>query len=326
MSDLVTAIVPIYNVEKYLDACIQSLLAQTYPQLEILLVDDGATDASGALCEAWAQKDPRIRVLHKANGGLSDARNYGIARAKGDYLVFVDGDDRVKPTFIAELYQAISQQQADLALCSFELVDDSYQAYKDEILDAPDGLKDGHALLNRVLDDDGYKYVVAWNKIYRRDIFRQLLFEKGKTYEDEYMNFQLFWQYRKVVTLQTPLYQYVCRPDSITTSQMTPQKLWMKTQMQEERLAFYQDKDKSLYLKAAQVYCNWLVTCFKDSADLLDSKEKRCLQVRFRQVVKTLLQARVKTPLGLRCQNSLAYFSLPLAGRVKALVKRPSRK
>ncbi len=326
MPDLVTAIVPIYNVENYLDACVQSLLEQTYPHLEILLVDDGATDASGQLCDDWAQKDQRIRALHKPNGGLSDARNYGIARAKGDYLIFVDGDDRVKPTYVEKLYQAISSQQADVAICSFELVDESYHPYQKELLDGPDGLKDGRQLLKRVLDADGYKYVVAWNKIYSRNIFEHLLFEKGKTYEDEYMNFRLFWNFSKVVTLQEALYQYVCRPDSITTSQMTADKLRMKTQMHEERLAFYRQKDSDLYYKAVQVYCNWLVTCFTDHRALLAAKEKRDLQEQFRQMVKSLSQAAVRTPLGLQCQNGLGYLSLSLAGHVKRLVKQPSRK
>ena len=113
--DLISIIVPIYKVEPYLNKCVQSIVDQTYRDLEIILVDDGSPDNCPAICDAWAAKDSRIRVIHKENGGLSDARNAGLAIATGKYICFIDSDDSIAPTFIAELYDALSRTGADIA-------------------------------------------------------------------------------------------------------------------------------------------------------------------------------------------------------------------
>ena len=115
---LVSVIVPVYNVEAYMDRCVSSLCGQSYDKIEIVLVDDGSTDSSGAKCDAWAAKDSRIRVIHKENGGLSDARNVGIAASSGEYIAFIDGDDYVAPTYCEKLYEALLRNDADMALCN----------------------------------------------------------------------------------------------------------------------------------------------------------------------------------------------------------------
>lgn len=115
---LISLLVPIYNVASYVDRCVGSLVNQTYSNLEILLVDDGSTDGSGALCDEWVKKDSRIHVVHKENGGLSDARNAGIKRAAGAYLAFIDGDDYIAPEYCEKLYQALAAHDADISLCN----------------------------------------------------------------------------------------------------------------------------------------------------------------------------------------------------------------
>ena len=126
MSKLVSIVVPVYNVEKYLERCVDSLINQTYKNIEIILVDDGATDNSGELCDKLLFKDSRIKVFHKLNGGLSDARNYGINQATGEYLLFVDSDDWVENEIVEKLYNSIEQNSADISVCGFnDLVDDT---------------------------------------------------------------------------------------------------------------------------------------------------------------------------------------------------------
>ena len=129
---LISLIVPIYNVASYVDRCVASLVNQTYSNLEILLVDDGSTDGSGALCDEWAKKDSRIHVVHKENGGLSDTRNQGIKLSKGDYLAFIDGDDYIAPEYCEKLYQALAAHDADIALCNncYEWEGGRRQAYE----------------------------------------------------------------------------------------------------------------------------------------------------------------------------------------------------
>ena len=117
MNELISIIIPIYKVEEYLDECISSVINQTYTKLEIILVDDGSPDSCPKMCDDWAKKDSRIRVIHKTNGGLSDARNAGIEVATGEYIAFVDSDDYIKPDMIAKLYAALCKEEADISAC-----------------------------------------------------------------------------------------------------------------------------------------------------------------------------------------------------------------
>lgn len=120
--DLISVIIPIYNLEQYIERCVRSVMAQSYTNLQIILVDDGSSDGSGAVCDALAQKDSRIKVIHKPNGGVSDARNFGVKAASGQFISFVDGDDYVHPEFIATLHTLCVENKCRMAQCSFEAV------------------------------------------------------------------------------------------------------------------------------------------------------------------------------------------------------------
>ncbi|EHZ61025.1 glycosyl transferase 2 family protein [Streptococcus pneumoniae GA47210] len=124
MEDLISIVVPVYNVEKYLKKSIESILNQTYQNIEILLVDDGSTDSSGKICESFSKVDPRIRVFHKENGGLSDARNFGIEQMKGQYVAFIDSDDYISKDYVWKLYSSIKNNDSEVSICSFLLVDE----------------------------------------------------------------------------------------------------------------------------------------------------------------------------------------------------------
>ena len=211
--DLISIIVPIYKVEPYLDRCIQSIVAQTYDNLEIILVDDGSPDSCPAICDAWAKKDSRIRVIHKENGGLSDARNAGMAVATGKYVSFIDSDDHIAPEFIAKLYEAIVNTGAQIAECATDYVDEDGTVLR--LRSAANTQQMGKLeALRRLVQEDGV-YQTVWNKLYRRDIMADIPFAVGKLNEDEFWTYQVLDRIEKLAVVPEPLYHYLQRGGSI---------------------------------------------------------------------------------------------------------------
>lgn len=215
----VSVVVPVYRVEKYLDKCIGSICAQTFEDFELILVDDGSPDNCPALCDAWAQKDSRIRVIHQKNGGLSAARNTGIEAALGQYLLFIDSDDYIEPDMLRQLVCAAQRSGAQMTLCSLR--------YEDE-LGIPFLYPDFSGIQDAILDRDAFwkgyysslstYYVVAWNKLYRRELFASLRYPVGKLHEDEYVLQELVDQCDIICCLGYVGYHYVQRSGSITNS------------------------------------------------------------------------------------------------------------
>lgn len=206
---LISVVVPVYNVERYLDKCIESICRQTYSQLEIILVDDGSTDRSGAICDKWYKKDPRIRVIHKGNGGLSDARNAGIAVANGDWFMFVDSDDFITPDTIEQLYRAAEEHNCEMAVCNIVRIYD-------------DGATEPfYAPVDKVTVWDGQqrfetlKQPSACNKLFRADLFRDVRFPKGKFYEDTFVYHILAHRANRIVLTGHDGYYYLSRRESI---------------------------------------------------------------------------------------------------------------
>lgn len=214
----ISVIIPVYRVERYLDACVSSVLAQTFGDFEIILVDDGSPDGCPALCDAWARKDPRIRVIHRENGGLSAARNTGIEAAKGQFLTFVDSDDLLEPDTLRRAWEAQRQYSADLVVYNLVYVDESnrplaspdFTVFRDEVLDEAEVWRRYFAL-----EEQKIYYVVAWNKLYRAELFRELRYAEGKRYEDQFLMPQLLAQCGRIACLAYPGYRYVQRGGSI---------------------------------------------------------------------------------------------------------------
>ncbi len=319
---LITIIVPIYKVENYLDKCVYSIIQQTYTNLEIILVDDGSPDNCGNICENYRKKDLRIKVIHKENGGLSDARNVGINSATGEYIAFIDSDDYIAINYIEELYKAIKKYNVQIALCSYILISESGENIRIEKVTTEEKCINNKQLLNEVMTPYGEKYVVVWNKLYKKSLFNSLRFPKGKLYEDEYINFKLFWQCTNVVLVPSILYFYLQRNDSIQGSKLTLEKLNMKREFHLERIAFYSKlKEKQLYMRSIQMYCNWITSCFANSYELLDKKYKIMLQKEIRKYAFISFKSN-ESKMGEKIQNILGFFSLKLAGKIKKYYKK----
>lgn len=212
---LISVIVPVYNVAQYLEKSIASIQQQTYKNLEIILVDDGATDESGRLCEQIAEQDERVLVYHKENEGLSQARNDGLKQAHGDYVIFIDSDDYIHPEMIASLYQQIVKEDADVSSCGVMNVyanSESPQTKKQDDY----FVCDTETFLRKYLIGEKIPGTIC-NKLIKKEIAAQLTFPKGLIYEDAYYHFDLIKVAKKYVVNTKPYYYYFHRGDSITT-------------------------------------------------------------------------------------------------------------
>ncbi len=206
--DLISIIVPVYNVGQYLDRCMTSILQQTYRRLEIILVDDGSTDSSPAKCDAYARKDSRVRVIHKPNGGLSDARNAGLAVASGDYIGYVDSDDWIEPDMYEQMHQACAAHGAQLAVCRY------FCEYKDHTVAGGGGsvVPLSREALLEIYISGHEEYVIynsVWSKLFHRDLVSGALFPKGRNSEDIMYTTRAFCKVERAVYLDQCFYHYV---------------------------------------------------------------------------------------------------------------------
>lgn len=217
-SETVSVIIPVYNSERYLDRCIEGVLRQSYRELDVLLIDDGSTDGSGAICDRWAEKDVRIRVIHKENGGVAKARNTGLDAAVGEYISFVDSDDYTSVDMIQNLFQALKANDADISICNIQYVDETGLPLGD-VLDSPirDEVLTGQKAIEKMSDCEhrGWYYLFLWNKLYKKSVFSGIRFPGGKISEEDFVAHKLFMRCQKVVSISAVGYYYVQRTQSI---------------------------------------------------------------------------------------------------------------
>ena len=256
MEQKVSVIVPIYKVEPYLKRAVASILHQTYHNLEIILVDDGSPDQCGKICDDYAKEDNRITVIHKENGGLSDARNAGLDAAHGEYIVFVDSDDFIAEDYVETLMQCLKKYDADVAMCSYavtasvELDESIFKASRDETVE----VCDRRELLNNLYDanhKDATYFIVSWNKIYKASLWQDVRFPKGRIHEDEATTYKIYDRAQKGVYLHRPLYGYFTAPSSITRDRFNIKRLqWMDAL--DDRIVYFEDKTAQLNEEAKQ--------------------------------------------------------------------------
>lgn len=248
--ELISIIVPVYKVEEYLDKCVQSIVDQTYTNLEIILVDDGSPDRCGNMCEQWARKDKRIRVIHKENGGLSDARNAGMEIAAGVYTSFVDSDDWIHPDFIQTLYEAVSQTGAQIAGCDVCTV---YPDQEPELGGTGDvKVCTAEEAIADILQGRGFR-AVAWNKLYLSSLLKGERYPVGKHHEDEFFTYRIYGKAEKLVYVDQPMYFYLQRQGSIMRSFSIKRLDALEAYL--ERLSYLKERYPKLYSGDKFTFC-----------------------------------------------------------------------
>ncbi len=231
----ISVIVPVYKVESYLDRCVQSIVNQTYDNFELILVDDGSPDNCGQMCDEYALTDGRIHVIHKENGGLSDARNVGLewvlANSDSEWITFIDSDDWVHEDYLGVLYCAVKEKKCNISVCG-------YQTSLEEVT------------INRrcekyVFEPEEFyvsKYInatVAWGKLYHRDCLRDMRYPVGKFHEDEFLTYKILFKEKKIVFIDQPLYFYFQNPVGITHMLWNEKKMVAYDAM-EEQVEYFQ--------------------------------------------------------------------------------------
>ena len=246
MNELISIVVPVYNVEKYLSTCVESILKQTYSNIEVILVDDGSTDCSGKMCDHYMGQDERIKVIHKKNGGLSDARNKGIIQAEGKYITFIDSDDVVSSDYVEYLYNILEENDGDIAIC------DPVHCYPNvfeqetfmRVYKAEDAIVE-------MLYQKSF-LVAAWGKLYKKDYFEEIEFPEGMLFEDSAVMYKIFDKAKKIVYGNAKLYGYMHREGSITTKKFSKRDCDILTICQQ--LTEYMSNRSEKLQKAARSY------------------------------------------------------------------------
>ena len=280
---LISVIVPVYRVEEYLERCVKSILSQTYKNLEVILVDDGSPDQCPAICDACAEKDARVKVIHQENKGLSGARNAGIDAASGEYLAFVDSDDYVSPHFIEELYQLLQDTGCAIGQCRFSYVKG------DGLVEEGDSafcIYRGESLMEQLYgpEEKATCFVVAWNKLYRAELFKEtgIRYPEGRIHEDEATTYRLFHEAKKLAFLDRALYGYYTENGGSITSVFSVKRLqWLTAH--EERISFFKKNGYEKLLPAAyRKLCDACITFYfrcteqvKDAEELKKELRKR---------------------------------------------------
>lgn len=278
MKDLISVVVPVYNVETYISKCVTTLVNQTYKNLEIILVDDGSTDKSGILCDEFVKKYDFVRVIHKTNGGLSDARNVGIKTSNAEYIVFVDSDDFVSERFIEILANGFDRENVDISCCAYLRFYDETEPkinLKNNdsvmILNNKEAMKFCYSKIGRNID------IVAWNKLYRKSLFlnNNIEYPKGKYFEDLYTTFKLFYYSKRIYITSIPLYFYRQRSGSIMSSTMSFSKYENLLDALKSPLVFYKKhSSKELFSLSFSMYCRVVIKQYYNAGKIKDKTEQ----------------------------------------------------
>ncbi|MBQ3163642.1 MAG: glycosyltransferase [Lachnospiraceae bacterium] len=237
--ELVSVIVPVYQVREYLMECVQSIQEQTYTELEIILVDDGSTDGSEEICDKCVINDKRISVIHQKNQGLSVARNNGLRHAKGRLIAFVDADDVVDERYIEVLYEILAKYEADIAVCDYVRfrTGEGYYTHRKKgelLISSQTMLRQWHGTRKRV-------ETVAWNKLYRREVLRTP-FPEGKLHEDIYTSHLFIENAKRIAITKQQLYYYRLRKNSITNKKTDAEVIAQDLEAQRSRMQYFREK------------------------------------------------------------------------------------
>lgn len=307
MSELITVIVPIYKVEKYLKKCVDSIRSQTYKNLEIILVDDGSPDNCPQMCDQYAKEDSRVKVIHKKNGGLSDARNSGIDIATGEYIAFVDSDDYISCDMIEKLYSRIIKDESDLVLCNIDFVDEAGNSIDMSTIQTDDKIIDEEKFWHEFYGVNYVYCVVAWNKLYRKKLFENVRYEKGRLHEDEYIIHKILSQCNKISFLKDVCYYYLQRADSIMGKNFSVRRL-DGSEALINRSLYFKNKGKQHFAECSLIQSIGTMRQGFQELNMKDNKIKK----RFQEIHRKYRKAYLKILKG-RCSlrfalNGMTFF------------------
>lgn len=303
----VSIIVPVYQVENYIRQCVDSILAQTFTDFELILVDDGSKDQSGQICDEYAEMDKRVKVIHKENGGLSDARNRGMDQMVGKYFMFVDSDDYIAPTIVECLYKNIVNQNADIAVCNFlyyfedEREKNFSTNIKSEILSGKE------VFYSRKNERNYGIWTVAWNKLYRRDKLGKIRFRFGKYHEDEFWANEIYQINIKIVTIPECLYYYRQRDNSIMGKKSFQRDFDIIVALQ-ERIYVYLKKEK--YSAQAYKVLIYSLEYLEESKRLIINEDERKKFIQAEKRTKAIIKQLKKRKLSKIQRVSLGFIGI----------------
>lgn len=324
MTETISIVIPVYHVEEYLKQCLDSVLAQTYQNLQIIIVNDGSDDNSYQIIEQFQRKDSRVEVICQDNQGLSAARNAGIYAANGEYIIFIDSDDFVAPNFVEILYREIRDNVVDISVCGYVSVDEdgneikkindnqlgdnekrlSKQNFEEENINT----FKNHILQTDILTAEEFwdKYesnehlycVVAWNKIYRRSLFDEIQYEVGKLHEDEYILHEILRRVNRIACCYVPLYYYRTRKKSIVNSNSEGRSVYIIEAYLNRMEYFLEEKNyKRLHYT------------FQEITDILEPLYQRQNEViKLTKRLKKILKDALKQPISPKFRSKAMVF------------------
>ena len=272
--DLVSVIIPVYNVEAYLDRCVASVANQTFQNIEVILIDDGSTDGCAEICDRWCAEDSRVRVLHQSNQGVSAARNAGLQAAAGSWIMQVDSDDYMAPHTVERMLCTAESTAADMVICDF--VKGSEERYSFGTTPGPAAeLEDGVSVIGRIYENAhaALRYGVPWCKLSRKDLYDGIQYPDGKIFEDIYTTHKLLYRCKTIAVLQDPLFYYFQRPGSIMNASFSMKKLDY-LQALVERVEFFEDHGlRELAETAYDELLHSLIWEYSRTRDVLNSED-----------------------------------------------------
>lgn len=283
--ELISVVVPVYNVEKYLNRCIESIVNQTYKNLEIILVDDGSTDSSQMICDEWAEKDKRIKVIHKKNGGLSSARNAGLKVLTGKYVCFIDSDDYIEINALELMLKSIISDDYDVCICNTNLVDNDYniiskENYKSSIISGDD-------IIKSFLTGKVFESISACDKLYKVSVIKNndITFnEKEKWGEDFPFNYLYFQHVKKLISIDDRLYNYLIKRNGSITDGITYGKV-MRWENNYKPVLLNEKNNYDNYIIALEKYAQELMKCCRE---LLQSRNNELINNCYLKIVNEI--------------------------------------
>ena len=318
--DLITIVVPVYNVERYLSACIESILLQTYRNLQILLVNDGSTDSCPQICDEYALKDKRIEVIHKSNGGLSDARNFGIEHARGQYISFVDSDDVIASDMVEYLYRLLKRNHADISVCQPLRITDNGDSIDVEKNIFKDFVVSGNLVCFHEFMSRQHIGTIACGKLYKIDLFKDVRYPNGRYHEDVFTTYKLIALSDSIAVGGEKKYVYRIRKSSITQSSFSPKHL--DAVIAKEELADFIMKHypkEQNYAKIGIVYSATQCVFRMGCSHCYDKRYTHFLQLRFRAHEGTFLR-HGKCKISTKIISVFSFLNVSFSIRIISLI------